>query len=139
MTTSMIAGTKLEYSVDEGTTFIEILGVPEVPEFREEKGEREVTTIRDTTRQYDEEMESPTEVTLTANYLKADSSQLAFRALASNGGACIIRATYSDGDIAEAPIKLKNYGINGGDAPSTKQWSCVMRRTGSITFTEATS
>jgi len=135
--TSLIAGSTFEYSTDGGTTFVELLGLEEVPEMREERGEREVTTIRDTVRQYDEEMDSPTEVTLTAQYLTPDADQLAFRTLARNRGSCIIRITYSDGDSVEATVDLKNYGINSGSAETTKMWSCVIRRTGSITFTEA--
>lgn len=134
-----MAGSTLEFSVDDGTTWTEVIGIQEMPEFREEKGEREVTTVRDTVRQYDNEMDSPTEQTLTAFYMKADTDQLSFRTLARNNGSCKIRVTYSDADLLEMDAKLKNYGINSGDAPATKMWSCVIRRTGSITFTEATS
>jgi hypothetical protein len=139
MSTSIISGSIIEFSVDDGSTFKEIRGVQEMPEFKEESGEREVTTVRDTVKQFDNEMDSPTEQTLSAFYEKADTDQLSFRTLARSKGECIIRVTYSDGDSLEMPAKLKNYGINGGDAPSTKMWSCVIRRTGPIDFTEATS
>nr|WP_136252877.1 hypothetical protein [Ningiella ruwaisensis] len=139
MSTSIMAGSKLEYSVDDGTTYVEVLGIQEMPEFKEEKGEREVTTVRDTVRQYDNEMDSPTEQTLSAYYIKSDSDQLAFRTLARNNGSCKIRVTYSDGDSLELDAKLKNYGINAGDAPSSKMWSCVIRRASDITFTESAS
>lgn len=139
MATTLMAGSKLEYSVDDGTTWKEIKGLQEMPEFREEKGEREVTTVSDTVRQYESEMDSPTEQNLTAFYIKADADQLAFRTLARSGGACLIRATYSDADELEFGANLKNYGINSGDAPSSKMWSCTIRRTTGITFTEATS
>ena len=139
MTTSIISGSTLEYSVDDGTTFIEIKGIQEMPEFKEENGEREVTTISDTVRQYDNEMDSPTEQSLSAYYLKGDADQLAFRTLARAKGSCIIKATYADGDSLQMSAELKNYGINSGDAPSSKMWSCVIRRTGSITFTESAS
>jgi hypothetical protein len=139
MATSIIAGSLLQYSIDAGSTFVEIKGIQEMPEFKEENGEREVTTIGDTVRQYDNEMDSPTEQTLSAYYLKTDADQLAFRTLARAKGSCVIKVTYSDGDSLEMDAELKNYGINSGDAPSSKMWSCVIRRTGSITFTESVS
>jgi hypothetical protein len=139
MSTSIIAGSKLEYSVDDGSTFIEIKGIQEMPEFKEENGERETTTVSDTVRQYDNEMDSPTEQTLAAFYLKSDTDQLAFRTLARQKGSCVMKATYSDGDSLEMDAELKNYGINSGDAPSSKMFSCVIRRTSTITFTESTS
>jgi len=139
MTTSIIAGSKLEYSIDDGTNYIEILGIQEMPEFKEESGERETTTVRDTVKQFAPEMDSPAEQTLTAFYLRTDADQLAFRTLARSKGSCLFRTTYSDGDSLTLPATLKNYGISSGDAPSTKMWTCVIRRTGSITFAEATS
>lgn len=137
MPTSIIAGSILEYSIDSGTTYIEITGIQEMPEFKEENGEREVTTISDTVRQYDNEMDSPTEQTISAYYLKTDADQLAFRTLARAKGSCKIKATYADGDSLEMDAELKNYGISSGDAPSSKMWSCVIRRTSAITFTES--
>ena len=137
MTTSIIAGSTLEYSIDDGVTYIEIKGIQEMPEFKEESGEREVTTIKDTVRQYDNEMDSPSEQTVSAYYLKSDSDQLAFRVLARSKSSCKIRATYSDGDSLEMDAELKNYGISSGDAPSSKMFSCVIRRTSVITFTES--
>ena len=137
MSTSIIAGSTLEYSIDSGTTWVEVVGIQEMPEFKEETGEREVTTVSDTVRQYDNEMDSPAEQTLTAFYIKSDANQLAFRTLARNKGSCQIKVTYADGDSLELDAKLKNYGISSGDAPSTKMWSCVIRRTNAITFTEA--
>ncbi len=135
----MIAGSKLEFSVDDGTNWTEIKGIQQLPDFREEAGEREVTPVNSTVRQYDVDMDSPTEQELSAFYLKADADQLTFRTLGRNKGACKVRVTYSDGDALEFDCKLKNYGINGGDAPSTKMWTVVLRRTTEITFTEATS
>jgi hypothetical protein len=139
MTTSIIAGSTLEFSVDDGGEYTEVLGITEMPEFKEESEERETTTTKDLSRQYEPGMDSPTEQTLAAHYLKADTQQLAFRTLARSKGACTVKVTYSDGDSLEFSAKLKNYGINSGDAPSTKMWSCVIRRTSAITFTEATS
>lgn len=139
MSTTIIAGSTLSFSVDEGDTFVEINGIQEMPEFKEESGERDTTTIKDTVRQYDTEMDSPTEQTLTAFYLKTDAEQLVFRTLARSKGSCIMKATYPDSDGLEFPASLKNYGISSGDAPSTKMWSCVIRRTGPITFTESVS
>jgi len=137
MTTSIIAGSLFEYSVDEGTTYIQVDGISELPEFKQEQGERDVTSVSDTVKQFDEEMDSPTEQTVTAFYLKDNSAQLAFRTLCRNSADVIIRVTYSDGDIAEVPVKLKNYGINSGAAEATKMWSVVMRRTAQISFTES--
>lgn len=139
MSTSIIAGSLFEFSEDSGITWKTLNGIPEMPEFKTERGEREVTTISDTVRQYDEEMDSPTEVTLNANYLKSDTDQLAFRTLARSLSSVAIRVTYSDGDTVQMDADLKNYGISGGEASSTKQWSCVIRRTTAITHTEATS
>lgn len=136
MTTSIIAGSKLEFSTD-GTTFEEVKGIQNLPDFREESGERDVTSVSDTVRQYDNEMDSPTELELTAFYIKSDAEQLAFRTLARQKGSCSIKVTYSDAETIEFEAKLKNYGIQGGDAPSTKMWACVIRRTTPITFTEA--
>lgn len=139
MSTSMIAGSSFEFSVDDGTTFVEVNGIPELPEFRTEDEEREVTHINDTTRQYEPGLDSPSEVGLTANYIKTDADQLAFRLLARNKGSCIVKVTYSDGDIVQTSVKLKNYGISAGGAEATKQWTCTMRRTSPITHTEAVS
>lgn len=138
MTTSIIAGSKFEFSTDD-TTFTEVKGIQTLPDFREESGEREVTSVSDTVRQYDNEMDSPTEQELTAFYIKSDAEQLAFRTLARQKGACTIKVTYSDGETVTFEAKLKNYGIMGGDAPSTKMWACVIRRTAPIEFDEASS
>jgi hypothetical protein len=139
MATTIIAGSKLEFSIDSGSTYIEIIGIQEMPEFKEESGERETTTVRDTIKKFEPEMDSPTEQALTAFYEKTDADQLNFRTLARAKGSCQIKVTYADGDSLEMPVSLKNYGISSGDAPSTKMWSCVIRRTGPIDFTETTS
>lgn len=135
--TTLNAGTTIEFSVDDGSTFVSLLGVPETPDFRDEKEEVENTTITDTTRQYRPGLDSPTEVTLTAHYLRTDTDQLAFRALARSNGSCIMKITDPDGEELQFPCELKNYGINGGDAAAIKMWSCDVRRTAAITFTES--
>jgi hypothetical protein len=137
--TSLIAGSVLAFSVDDGTTYKDLEGIQELPDFREESEEIENTSVKDTTRQYRAGMDSPVEQTLTAYYLKTDADQLAFRTLAKTKSPVKIKVTYADGDSLEVDVTLKNYGINAGDAPSQKMWSCVMRRTGAISFTEATS
>lgn len=137
--TSLLAGSTFEFTVDEGTTYTELLGIQEWPDFKVESEEVENTSVHDTTKQYRDGMDSPQEQTLTCFYIKADADQLVFRTLARAGGACGLRMTYSDGDSIEVPVKLKNYGINGGDATTQKMWSCVLRRTAQPTYTESTS
>ena len=137
--TTLNAGTTIEFSSDDGANFITLLGVPETPDFRDEREEVEQTSITDTTRQYRAGLDSPTEVTLTAHYLRTDVDQLAFRTLARNNASCIMRITDPDGESMQFPCELKNYGINGGDASSIKMWSCDIRRAAAITFSETTA
>lgn len=139
MATTILAGSTFEYSVDAGLTFTELVGLTEWPEFKNEVEEEEVTEVRHTTRQYAAGLDSPTEQTITANYYKGDADQLAFRTLARNNGSCVIKLTYSDGDSAEMTVDVRNYGLAGGSAPDRKQWTCTLRRTTDITFTEATT
>lgn len=137
MATTILAGSTFEYSTDGGTTYVELVGLTEWPEFKNEVEEEEVTEVRDTVRQYASGLDSPTEQTMTANYYKGNADQLAFRALARTNGSCDIRLTYSDGDSAEMTVDLRNYGIAGGGAADRKQFTCTLRRTTDITFTEA--
>lgn len=139
METSILAGSTFEFSTDDGSTYVELIGLGEWPEFKNEDEEEEVTEVRDTTRQYAAGLDSPTKQTITANYHKTDTDQLAFRALCRANGSCKIRLTYSDGDIAEMDVELRNYGLVGGSAPDRKKWTCTLRRTTKITHTEATS
>lgn len=135
---TIIAGAKLEFSSDLVTPAYTVLeGIREFPDFREESEEREVTTVRDKVRQYDEAMDAPSELDLTAFYYKDDADQLSFRTLARNKATVLIRVTYDDEDTLEFTAKLKNYGINGGAAEADKMWTCTVRRTTPITFTEA--
>ena len=139
MSTSLLAGSKFEYSTDDGVTFIELFGLTEWPEFKDEKEDEETTEVRHTTRQYAAGLDSPTEQTITARYYKADANQLTFRTLARNSGTCSIKLTYADGDSLAMDVQLKNYGIAGGAAADRKSWTATLRRTGDITFTESAS
>ncbi|MFC4699389.1 hypothetical protein ACFO4O_04350 [Glaciecola siphonariae] len=137
--TSILAGSKFEYSVDDGTTYVELYGITEWPEFKNETEDEEVTEVRHETRQYAPGLDSPTELALTANYYKNNADQLAFRTLARNNGSCKVKMTYKDGDTAEAEVDLRNYGIAGGGAAERKKWMCTLRRTTDIDFTESAS
>ena len=139
MDTSLLAGSKFEYSTDDGVTFIELLGLTEFPEFKDEREDEETTEVRDTQRKYQPGLDSPTEQTITARYYKADADQLAFRTLARNRGTCSIKVTYSDGDILAMDVQLKNYGIAGGAAADRKSWTVTLRRTTVVTHTESVS
>jgi hypothetical protein len=137
--TSLLSGSTFEFSLDDGTTYTELEGIQEFPEFKDESEEIENTTVKDTTKQFRPGMDSPTEQTLTAFYLRADTVQLAFRTAARNKSTIKVRVTYSDGDSLALDAALKNYGVSGGDAPTQKMWTCVLRRTTPVAFTEATS
>ena len=134
---TLLAGSVFEYSTDGGTTWTEVVGLTEWPEFRNETEEVDTTEVRHTVRQFDPGLDSPSEQTLTARYYQADADQRGFRDIARANGACSIRLTYSDTDIAEMDVTLRNYGIGSGGPADYKTFTCTLRRTTDITFTEA--
>lgn len=138
--TSIIGGSSFSFSTDLETPAWKVLnGIEDMPEFRTDKGQRETTTVNDDVRQYEDEMDTPAEQDLVAQYHKLDADQLTFRTAARAGTPLLIKIEYADGDSLQFPATPKNYGINGGAADATKMWVCTLRRTGDITHTEVAS
>lgn len=105
------AGSVVQFSFDDGTTFKKIPGLSKVPRIGAEGSFIDVTDIDETTRSYISGLKTPPEWEMVFKDIAADVDQqlLIDRADAANGGSVICLVTYSTGRTAQFEVKLSGH------------------------------
>ena len=103
------AGSVLEISVDDGTTYLAIKGIESIPQVGEEGSFIEITSIDDTTRRYTDGIKTPPEWELAFRDIADDTTQQAMIDAADIGDTIKVKTTYANGRVADFELVLSGH------------------------------
>ncbi|HEU4376280.1 MAG TPA: phage tail tube protein [Telluria sp.] len=108
------AGFKLEVSVDDGTTWLEVSQNTDIPDVAQEASDLDATNLQSTAKEYIAGLKDSQSVTLTGQRVVLSVGQNALRDNAGAVTAFKFRNTYSDGSILSYSATIKKFGVTGG-------------------------
>jgi hypothetical protein len=126
-------GFKFEVSIDDGTTWVEVKNITDIPDPTGEASDLDATNLASTSKEYIAGLRDSQSVTITGQRVATDAGQNILRDHAGDVAPAKFRNTYSDGEILEYLATIKKFGVTGS-TDAVMMFTASIRGTGTGTW-----
>jgi hypothetical protein len=127
-------GFKLEVSVDDGTTYVEVSNITTIPDVAGEASDLDVTNLSSTQKEYIAGLRDTQSASIEGQRVATDAGQNILRDNAGATQPLKFKNTYADGAILTYAATVKKFSVTGG-VDAVEMFSASIRASGDEVWT----